>query len=92
MLAWADLEALGYPESGNGNLCMWTRSCGLRSDDSVLGPVAGGRKKGRLVQRVNKTGPRGWIHLKPQQLSGTDQPAVYKKALYTCEGHFDGLQ
>ena len=43
MLAWAGLEALGCPESGNGNLCMWTRSCGPRNDDSFLGPVAGGR-------------------------------------------------
>ena len=41
MWAWACLEALGCPESGSGNLCTWSRSCGPRNYFSCPGPVAG---------------------------------------------------
>lgn len=44
MLAWVGLEALGCPENGSENLCMWTLSCGPHNDDSFPGLVAGENK------------------------------------------------
>lgn len=54
MLAWVRLEALGYPENGNGNLWMWSLSCGLHSDDSFPGPVAKGW--GKIQNRQSHVG------------------------------------